>query len=471
MNVIAAPSRLPELFNDKQIEDKTLTIEQKKEKIKNKKPLPLYNVVFIGHVDSGKSTTIGRLLFDTNRVSSHLLEQYKKQASAENKESFAFAWILDKTRAERKRGITIDLAHAEWDTPKGRYFTIIDAPGHADFIKNMITGTSQADLAVLLVDAKKGLLESDITEEHAFLVRASGVNSIIVALNKINMISNVQQRMQIINERIEEVSLVLRRCGFDQKNIIFVPVNSFDGWNISNYNYAHQIPGWTGPNLVDALDQIPLPEYDLNQPLRLSIENTFGNIGGTNIVVSGKVMSGILVPGQQVLIKPSNVVGIASSIEMHHKRLSYATAGANIGIDLKKVDASNCNKASIISDNDSKAPKSCSSFVLKNALIKYHPSKLTVGSHLIVHYQTGNVCCEILKIKDVRNLATKEFKQGQCNFVQPGCLAVLHLKPDRPIVVEPDSVHQRNSRVMLRDSNKTIGFGVVSEVEISKHQA
>ena len=393
---ISAPSILPDLFNRK------IESTQDIQKIKQDPPLPLYNVCFVGHVDSGKSTTIARLLFDTGRVAKHVFDKYEKEAAALNKQSFKFAWLLDSAKAERQRGITISLAHAEWST-KDRYFTLIDAPGHKDFMKNMITGASQADLAVLLVDAQKGILEGSTTEEHLFLVRGSGVTSLIVALNKFNLI-DIQNRLEIVKQRAEEVLELAKNCGFNKENVIVVPVNSYDGWNLKDPIPQGELDGWVGPTLMEALNYIPLPKPDRLLPLRISIENTFGKIGGTNIVVAGKVMSGIIYPGQEICIKPANVFGTVRSIQMHRKPISYGTQGANIGIDLKGVKPEHCTKASIISDAKDRPAKSVCQFTVKNAIIKKHPTAVTKGSHLIVHYQTGNCACEVLKIENVMDL-------------------------------------------------------------------
>ena len=459
---ISAPSELPELFN------KSVTSLADLDNLKKGPLLPLYNVCFVGHVDSGKSTTIARILYDTGRVASHVFEKFEKEAAALNKQSFKFAWLLDSAKAERQRGITISLAHAEWST-KDRYFTLIDAPGHADFMKNMITGASQADLAVLLVDAQKGIVEGQTTEEHLFLVRASGVTSLIVALNKFNLIP-VKDRLSVVRERVEEVMDLSKKCGFNSKNVMVIPVNSWDGWNLKDSIPNGELDGWNGPTLIQALNDIPLPEPDPALPLRISIQNTFSKIGGTNIVVAGKVMSGLVYPGQEVSIKPANVVGVVRSLQMHRKPIGFGTQGANIGIDLKGVKPEHCTKASIISDAKDRTARSVDSFTIKNAIIKDHPTKIVKGSNLIVHYQTGNCCCEVVKITDTVCLKTGQKESGQVDSVKPGSIATLDLKPDKPIVVEPQSLHPRNCRVMLRDSNKSIGMGVVSSVVYSKKE-
>lgn len=460
---ISAPSVLPSLFNQK------IKGAEDLELIKSRPFPPLYNVCFIGHVDSGKSTTVARLLFDTGRVAPHVFDKFEREAAAINKQSFKFAWLLDSAKAERQRGITISIAHAEWSTDN-RYFTLIDAPGHADFMKNMITGASQADLAVLLIDAQKGLIEGLTTEEHLFLVRGSGITSLIIALNKFNLIPK-QHRLSIVNQRVEESLALAKKCGFHPENVVVVPVNSYDGWNLKNPIPPGELDGWTGPTLLEALDTIKLPPVDPSLPLRISIENTYGKIGGTNLVVVGKVMSGIVYPGQEVCIKPANVFATVRSIQMHHKPIGYGIQGANIGIDLKGVGPEHCTKASIISDAKDRPAKTVSQFTIKNAIIKNHPTALSKGSNVVVHYQTGNCSCQILKIENIVSLTTGVATPGEVKCVEPGHLATITLKPDHDIVIEPVTQHPRNCRVMLRDSNKSIGLGTVSEVVYSNAQA
>lgn len=465
---LSATTNLPEVFSE---------TEFNLEEVKKKKPLPLYNVCFIGHVDAGKSTCVCRILFDTGRVPLHVISQFEKEAKAVNKESFKFAWLMDSTKEERLRGITIGLSHAEWST-EHRYFTIIDAPGHTDFIKNMIVGTSQADLAVLLVDGVKGILEAGSTEEHVFLARGSGIKSIVVAINKLNMIPLNAGRMETFKQRSEEIMQLLKKCGYTKENVKIIPINAWQGSNIATRMVPDQngvlkddFPGYDGETLIQALDTIPLDEPNNQLPLRFSIESVFNKIGGTKVVVAGKVVSGVLYPGQIINLKPANCQGVVKSIEMHHKKLSYATAGANVGISLKDIEPDACTKASIISDAKDRPAKSVELIEIDNALIRQHPTQLTVGSKVILHYQTGNVCCEVSRIYNIRNLVTGKLTEGDVNAVPANHLAGLTLIPERPVVIEPLTQHPRLCRVMFRDCNRTIGCGAVTKVKYSSKEA
>jgi len=455
MNKTITPSILPQIFSDE------LKIEQKS--------LPLYNVTFVGHVDAGKSTTATRILYDSGCIDSHLLDQYAKEAATYNKESFKFAFFFDRQKEERKRGITIDINHAEWAT-KNRYFTIIDAPGHRDFIKNMIVGASQADLIVLVVDSKKGLLEAVQTEEHAILARASGISSVVVALTKIDTIPS-EIREATVKERIEECKALLQRSGYMQENIIYVPIDSWNGVNIIHQDKNPEvIPWYNGPTLIEALDTIPLEEPDKNLPFRLSIENVCTRIGGTSCVLTGKIMSGSVRPLDEVIIKPSNVKGIVRSIQMHHKELKYAVAGCNVGIDVKNVKEEDLERGSVLCHLNDRPVKGVSEFTLEKAVIRKHPSEICVGHNLIVHFQTGTVCCSVKSIKNVIEISTKKQTPGDCKSIKPGSIGDLVLVPEKPIAVETKEAHPRNSKIVLRDSGQTIGWGSIKSVILSKFE-
>lgn len=450
---LSAPSVLPNIFSNQS----------------NTKPLPLYNVCFAGHVDAGKSTTATRILFDSGAINPHLIEQYEKEAKTMNKGSFKFAWFLDGLKEERQRGVTINIAHAEWAT-KNRYYTIIDAPGHVDFKKNTIVGISQADLLVLVVDSKKGLLEAQQTEEHALIARASGITSIIVALTKIDTIPD-DSRMSTIKERTEEVNALLAKCGYAPENCMIVPIDSWNGVNISSKDNVDKVlPGYNGPTLFDALDTVPLPPVDESLPFRLSVEDVRTKIGGTSCVITGKVLSGELVPNAKVVVKPSGDKGICKSIQMHYKEITRAITGCNVGVDVKNIDKEGIEKGSILCLLEDRPIKAVSEFTLEKAVVRKHPTQLTVNSNLIVCFQTGSVCAKIKSLSNMYNIAEKKATMGPIDSVPPGCLVDMVLVPDRPIAIDTKDVHPRNSRVLFMDSKELIGWGSVSKIVPSKFE-
>ena len=187
---------------------------------------PHMNLAVVGHIDHGKSTTVGRLLFETGAVPAHIIENYRKEAESKGKGSFEFAWVMDNLKEERERGITIDIAHKRFDTDK-YYFTIVDCPGHRDFIKNMITGASQADAALLIVAAPDGAMEQ--TKEHVFLSKTLGINQLIVGINKMDASKYDEKRYEEVKAQISDL---IKMVGFNPAEVPFIPMSSFVGDNI-----------------------------------------------------------------------------------------------------------------------------------------------------------------------------------------------------------------------------------------------
>ncbi|MCJ2540307.1 MAG: GTP-binding protein, partial [Candidatus Thermoplasmatota archaeon] len=246
---------------------------------------PHMNLVFIGHVDHGKSTTVGRLLLDTGHIDAHVIEKYRQEADAIGKGSFEFAWVMDGLAEERRRGLTIDVAHKRFDTPK-YYFTIIDAPGHRDFVKNMITGTSQADAAVIVVSCPDGPQEQ--TKEHVFLARTLGVPEIIVAINKMDSVNYAEAKFE---EAKEKMSKLLATVGFRAKDIPFIPVSAFKGDNATKDK--GELKWWNGPTQLEALDNLTAPDKPTDKALRLPVQDVY-SITGIGTVPVGRVETGVM---------------------------------------------------------------------------------------------------------------------------------------------------------------------------------
>ncbi|MEC7709053.1 MAG: GTP-binding protein, partial [Candidatus Thermoplasmatota archaeon] len=296
------------------------------------KSKPHLNIVFVGHVDHGKSTTVGRLLLDSGHIEAHVIEKFEKEASERGKAGFGFAYVMDGLKEERERGITIDVAHKEFFTPK-YYFTVIDAPGHRDFVKNMITGTSQADAAVLNVAANDGVNAQ--TKEHAFLAKVLGVKELIVNVNKMD-ISGVDWSQDKFNSVVEEVSNLLKMAGFNPADIPFVPCSAFDGDNI--FNKSDKSSWYSGPTLFEAIDAISMPPKPTDRPLRLPIQDVY-KISGIGTVPVGKIETGILNSGKTVVFNPSQKSAEVKSIEMHHTVVDRAEPGDNVGFNVRGLAA------------------------------------------------------------------------------------------------------------------------------------
>src|SRR5512137_1734034 len=228
---------------------------------------PHLNLAFIGHVDHGKSTTVGRMMYETGAIDAHVIDEYKKEAASKGKATFEFAWVMDSLKEERERGVTIDIAHQRFDTDK-YYFTVVDCPGHRDFVKNMITGASQADAAVLIVSAPDGVMPQ--TREHVFLARTLGVNQLIVGMNKMDATKPPYDEKRF-NEVEEEVGKLLKMVGYKVDEIPFIPISAYEGDNL--IKSSERTKWYKGPTLLAALNSLKQPEKPTALPLRVPVQD------------------------------------------------------------------------------------------------------------------------------------------------------------------------------------------------------
>ncbi|KAI9650640.1 hypothetical protein NHQ30_000660 [Ciborinia camelliae] len=295
------------------------------------------NFVVIGHVDAGKSTLMGRLLYDLKVVDQRTVDRYRKEAEKMGKSSFALAWVLDQGTEERIRGVTIDIAMNKFETEK-TVFTILDAPGHRDFIPNMIAGASQADFAVLVIDASTGSFESGLkgqTKEHALLVRSMGVQRIIIAVNKLDTVDWSQERFDEISQ---QVSAFLTAAGFQDKNIKFIPCAGLHGDNIARRSTERAASWYTGPTLVEELDHSEPVTRALDKPLRLTIDDIFRGGMQNPLSISGRIEAGFLQVGDPLLAQPCNQKCFIKGLEIDDKAVDWAVAGQNITMHLSDID-------------------------------------------------------------------------------------------------------------------------------------
>ena len=349
------------------------------------------NLVFIGHVDHGKSTTVGRLLFDAGNVDEQTMRKLKEKAEQLGKKGFEFAFIMDTLKEEQERGVTIDLNHKRFDTDK-YYFTIIDAPGHRDFIKNMITGASQADCAVLVVAANDGVNAQTI--EHLRLSKIFGVGQLIVAVNKMD-ISGVDWSEKRYKEVVEEVKKHASQAGWAVDKLRFIPLASLPGDNITKKSV--KMPWWTGDCLLEAINKFDVPQKPTTLPLRLPIQDVY-NITGIGVVPVGRVETGIMKVGDKVIFVPGRegkgVPGEVKSIEMHHEQVSEAGPGDNVGFNVRGVGKKDIARGDVLGKADN-APSVATEFTAQ-IVIMNHPTVVTVGYTPVFHIHTSQVACQFV---------------------------------------------------------------------------
>ncbi|MBT7903762.1 translation elongation factor EF-1 subunit alpha [Candidatus Woesearchaeota archaeon] len=423
------------------------------------------NVVFIGHVDHGKSTTVGRLMFDSGTIDEQAMRKLKEKAAELGKSGFEFAFVMDGLKEERERGVTIDLAHKRFETDKYEY-TIIDAPGHKDFIKNMITGTSQADAAVVVVAANDGVMAQ--TKEHIFLSKTLGVGQVMIAVNKMD-IKGVEYSEARFNEVKEQVSKLLQMVGYKPDTVKFLPIASLVGDNI--IKKSENMPWYTGPTLLEALDQLEKPDKPTQLPLRLPLQDVY-NITGIGVVPVGKVETGIMKVGDKIIAVPGRegkgVLGEVKSIEMHHDQMQQAEPGDNIGFSVRGLGKKDATRGDVLGHVSS--PPTVASEFTAQIVVLNHPSVMTVGYTPVFHIHTAQVACRIVAIEKKLNPTTGEVLEENPDFIRNGDAAIIKIKPVQALCIERQKDIPQMSRFAIRDSGQTVAAGMCIDLVEKKMQ-
>jgi len=419
------------------------------------------NLVVIGHVDSGKSTSTGHLIYKCGGIDKRAIEKFEKEAAEMGKGSFKYAWVLDKLKAERERGITIDIALWKFETPKYNY-TVIDAPGHRDFIKNMITGTSQADVAILIVAAGAGEFEAGIskegqTREHALLAHTLGVKQLIIGVNKMDIAEYKESRYKEIKE---EVTAFLKKVGFKVDNpknpIHFIPISGFQGENM--IERSAKMPWYKGPYLLEALDQMRVPKRPVDKPLRLPLQDVY-KIGGIGTVPVGRVETGVITPGMSICFGPVDKVTDCKSVEMHHEQMTQAFPGDNVGFNIKNVSVKELRRGYVASD--AKNSPACEANSFEAQLIVMNHKNITAGYAPVLDCHTAHVACKFTNLKNKVDRRTNKMTEAEPKFVKTNEGCDVTMVPQRPMVVESFKEFPPLGRFAVRDMRMTVAVGVI----------
>uniref|UniRef100_A0A3P8WU44 Elongation factor 1-alpha n=1 Tax=Cynoglossus semilaevis TaxID=244447 RepID=A0A3P8WU44_CYNSE len=435
------------------------------------------NVVIIGHVDSGKSTTTGHLVYKCGGVDQRRLEKFEKAAAQVRFKQKKFQlkkkdfWI-----SERERGITIDISLLKFNTQKFT-MTIIDAPGHRDFIKNMITGTSQADVALLVVSAAKGEYESGVsrsgqTREHSLLAYTLGVKQIIVCVNKMDM-TEPPYNQKRFEEVVKGVSGFLKKIGYDPQAVPFVPVS---GWTGENMITATQkmpwFQGWkvrrregnaSGRTLLEVLDAIQPPVRTINKPLRLPLQDVY-KIGGVGTVPVGKIETGVLKPGMTLMFSPAKLTAEVKSIEMHHQGLQTALPGHNVGFNIKNVSVKNLRRGDVAGNAQHDPPPLLTFRLFSTVIILNHPGRIKSGYSPVLDCHTAHVTCCFAELKEKIDRRTGKKLEDQPQVLISGDAATVKLVPIKPMCVESFFSYPPLGRFAARDLKQTVAVGVIKSV-------
>ncbi|QKY21337.1 translation elongation factor EF-1 subunit alpha [Halolamina sp. CBA1230] len=415
---------------------------------------PHQNLAIIGHVDHGKSTLVGRLLYETGSVPEHVIEQHREEAEEKGKGGFEFAYVMDNLAEERERGVTIDIAHQEFDTDD-YYFTIVDCPGHRDFVKNMITGASQADNAVLVVAADDGVAPQ--TREHVFLARTLGINELIIGVNKMDLVDYSEDSYK---EVVDEVHDLLNQVQFATDDTTFIPISAFEGDNVAE---SSENTSWfDGPTLLEALNELPEPEPPTDAPLRLPIQDVY-TISGIGTVPVGRIETGTLNTGDNVSFQPSDVGGEVKTIEMHHEEVPNAEPGDNVGFNVRGIGKDDIRRGDVCGPADD--PPSVAETFQAQVVVMQHPSVITAGYTPVFHAHTAQVACTIESIDQKIDPSTGEVAEEEPDFIKSGDAAVVTVRPQKPLSIEPSSEIPELGSFAIRDMGQTIAAGKVLSVE------
>lgn len=422
----------------------------------------LYMVV-IGHVDAGKSTLMGRLLCELGQVNQKVMHKYEQESRKLGKLSFMYAWVLDETGEERNRGITMDVGRFQFET-KTKAVTLLDAPGHKDFIPNMISGAGQADVAVLVVDATRGEFESGFdhggqTREHALLVRSLGVSQLAVAINKLDTVSWSQDRF---DEIVKKLKAFLKQAGFKDSDVTFVPCSGLTGQNLVNEPTEGGLLQWySGPCLLDVIDQFRVPDRPISKPFRFSINDIFKGTG-TSFCVSGRVETGTLSVGDKVLICPNREIAVVKSLAIEEVPKTVVFAGDQVTVTVSGIEMQNVSIGNILCDPLSPvqvASKFQARIVVFNVTVP-----ITKGFSVVLHHQSLVEPVVVSKLISQLNKNTGELLKKHPRFLGNNTSALIEIQASRPIALELYSECKELGRIMLRIGGVTIAAGLITQI-------
>jgi len=421
------------------------------------------NLVVIGHVDSGKSTTTGHLIYKCGGIDKRTMEKLEAEAQRMGKGSFKYAFLLDKSKAERERGITIDISLFKFDTDRFS-FTIIDAPGHRDFIKNMITGTSQADVAVLIVAAGQGEFEAGYakdgqTREHALLASTLGIKQMIVCVNKMDD-KTLNYDEARYNEIKDEMSKFLNKCGFKTEKMPFVPISGWLGDNM--LERSDHMKWYKGPTLLEALNGITPPKRPLEKNLRVPIQDVY-KITGIGTVPVGRVETGIIKKNMILTFAPSNISTECKSIEMFHQEQDEAIPGSNIGVNVRGVSLQEIKRGYVAGDSKSDPPKEAVSFTAQ-VIVLNHPNKIVAGYTPVIDCHTSHIACKFDKLVSKIERRTGKEIEAEPKEIKTNEACIVEMVPLKSMVVETFAEYPPLGRFAVRDMRKTVAVGVIKAV-------
>ena len=419
------------------------------------------NVVFVGHVDAGKSTTVGRMMFDAGVVSEQAMVKLREEAQKHGKAGFEFAYVMDEIRESRERGVTIDLAYKKIVTQKFE-ITVIDAPGHRDFVKNMITGASQADAAFLVIAAPQGVQPQ--TTEHLWLLRTMGVKNIAIIVNKMDAVEYSEEKYKKVKE---EVGKLLKGVGIDPEKTVFVACSGLLGENV--VKKSDKMPWYKGPTVMEQLDQFPTPALPTNLPMRMPVQDVY-EITGIGTVPVGKIETGIMKPGMKIRVLPGRsgvgIDGEIKTIEAHHETLPEALAGDNVGVNIRGIGKKDIARGDVICEASHPIPI-VEEFIATITVIN-HPTVLAKGYTPVFHVHTAQVPCQFIELIEQIDPRTGQVIKQNPDFLKNGDTAKVRIKPIGNLALETQKDNPYMSKFAVRDAGQTVAAGMCTEITKKK---
>lgn len=424
---------------------------------------PHFHMIVIGHVDAGKSTLMGHILFDTGNVSQRVMHKHEQESKKMGKQSFMYAWVLDETGEERARGITMDVGSSRIETPN-RVVTLLDAPGHKDFIPNMISGATQADVALLVVDATRGEFETGFeqggqTREHALLVRSLGVSQLAVVINKMDTVNWSKDRF---DEIVGKLSGFLKRAGFRVSDVTFIPCSGLTGENLTKPSTDPELVAWyKGPYLLDVIDKFKIPERSIDRPFRMSVSDIFKGTGA-GLCISGRIETGVLCVNDKVLVGPSREQAQVKGLSIDDASKLTVFAGDQVSVTLSGVDINTINVGCIICDPQNPIP--VTTRFQSRILVFNVKVPITIGFPVILHHQSLIEPATIIKLNSQIHKGTGEVIKKKPRCLGNDSCAVVEIETTRPICVENYADFKELGRVMLRVGGVTIAAGMITKI-------
>ncbi|XP_065086383.1 protein HBS1 [Ochlerotatus camptorhynchus] len=421
------------------------------------------HMVVIGHVDAGKSTLMGHLLCDTGNISQRVMHKNEQESKKLGKQSFIYAWVLDETGEERERGITMDVGSSRFETAN-KQITLLDAPGHKDFIPNMISGANQADVALLVVDATRGEFETGFeqggqTREHALLVRSLGVNQLGVVVNKLDTVAWSQQRF---DEIVIKLKVFLKQAGFKDSDVVYVPCSGLTGENLVKEPTDSELLKWyKGPTLLKVIDSFKTPERSIDKPFRMSVSDIFKGTG-SGFCISGRIESGVICVNDKVLVCPSKEQAVAKNIAIDEVQYTTCFAGDQVSVTLANIDIANISVGYILSDIYNPIPLATR---IRARIVVFNVKvPITMGYPVLLHHQSLIEPATICKLKAQLHKGTGEVVKKNPRCLGNNSCALVDIEFQRPICMERYADFKELGRIMLRVSGVTIAAGLVTDI-------